>query len=210
MFRRNGHLCRNTDARHRVWGICRIGESFVEVLPSWAPNAYFEVDTHWEARPTVQFTNLPRWKENAETHWQWNFGDGIECWDCEEDSFTHTFPIREPIKFVSILNVMNGNARNPVRQGIPYPKILNGVRLSPCWKVKVKTAMHPADGDGDFRIGMAEAIAYLAGWQQGSNPMAHAIRAAYLWQNGEYYTYDPGAEPPLCWILETKTPLFPR
>ena len=47
---------------------------------------------------------------------------------------------------------------------------------------------------------MNEAIAYLVGWQRGSNPMGHAIRAAYIWQNGEYYTYAPG-EPPLCWVL---------
>ena len=46
-----------------------------------------------------------------------------------------------------------------------------------------------------------EAIAYLAGWQQGANPMAYAIRAAYLWQNGEDYVYDAAQEPPLCWML---------
>ncbi len=31
--------------------------------------------------------------------------------------------------------------------------------------------------------------------------MAHSIRAAYLWQNGEQYAYDASLEPPLCWIL---------
>jgi len=61
-------------------------------------------------------------------------------------------------------------------------------------------ARHPADADGDFRFMMSEAISYIAGWQQGANPMSYAIRAAYLWQHGEYYFYDPLLEPPLCWV----------
>ncbi len=60
---------------------------------------------------------------------------------------------------------------------------------------------HPADIDGDFQIVLGEAIAYLAGWQQGGNPIAYAIRAAYIWQNGENYFYDGGIAPPLCWEL---------
>ncbi len=187
---------------------------FVEVLPSWgAYNAYFEVDTHSGSAPlTVQFTNLSSVEgECAETHWQWNFGDGIECWDCEEDSFTHTFP--DPGTYQICLYTEcyeweckeSSTARNTISKDIEWCETITVLESE-----GEDPAMHPADGDGDFRIGMAEAIAYLAGWQQGSNPMAHAIRAAYLWQNGEYYTYDPGAEPPLCWILETKTPLFPR
>ena len=60
---------------------------------------------------------------------------------------------------------------------------------------------HQADLNADFRMVMSEAIAYLVGWQQGSNPIAYAIRAAYLWQNGEYYVYNPEKEPPLCWEL---------
>ena len=60
---------------------------------------------------------------------------------------------------------------------------------------------HPADLNQDFRIVLSEAIAYLAGWQQGSNPIAYAIRAAYIWQNGEYYLYDALQTPPLCWSL---------
>lgn len=60
---------------------------------------------------------------------------------------------------------------------------------------------HPADINEDYRLVLSETIAYLAGWQQGANPIGHAIRAAYLWQNGEYYSYDPTETPPLCWIL---------
>ncbi len=60
---------------------------------------------------------------------------------------------------------------------------------------------HPGDINEDYRMILSEAIAYLAGWQQGSNPMAYAIRAAYLWQNGETYRYDNTSMPPLCWVL---------
>lgn len=60
---------------------------------------------------------------------------------------------------------------------------------------------HPADMNTDWRMVMSEAVAYLAGWQQGSNPMNYAIRAAYLWQNGEQYAYDAGQVPSMCWIL---------
>ncbi len=70
-----------------------------------------------------------------------------------------------------------------------YPFLIGNVPSPP----------HPADVNKDFRMIMSEAIAYLAGWQQGSNPMAYAIRAAYLWQNGEYYVYYPEILPPLCW-----------
>ncbi len=60
---------------------------------------------------------------------------------------------------------------------------------------------HPADLNNDFRIVISEAVAYLAGWQQGTNPIGYAIRAAYLWQNGEQYIYDENIAPPLCWML---------
>ncbi len=64
-----------------------------------------------------------------------------------------------------------------------------------------ETMYHPADSNTDQSILMSEAISYLAGWQQGANPMAYAIRAAYLWQNGEHYIYDGDQVPPLCWTL---------
>ena len=57
---------------------------------------------------------------------------------------------------------------------------------------------HPADVNEDYHLTMAEAVAYLAGWQYGMNPMPYAIRAGYLWQRGEYYAYTMGV-PPLCW-----------
>ncbi len=60
-----------------------------------------------------------------------------------------------------------------------------------------------ADANEDFRLVMSEVLAYLAGWQQGTNSMADAIRAVYLWQRGEYYKYLPTAMPPLCWDLIT-------
>jgi len=60
---------------------------------------------------------------------------------------------------------------------------------------------HPADSNGDGRMTMSEAIGYLACWQQGSCLMSYAIRAAYLWQNGEGYAYDASLDPPMCWEL---------
>jgi len=62
---------------------------------------------------------------------------------------------------------------------------------------------HPGDLNNDSRMVLGEAIAYLNGWQQGSNPIGYAIRATYLWQNGENYTREPGVEPPMCWVLAT-------
>ncbi len=64
--------------------------------------------------------------------------------------------------------------------------------------------LHPADTTQDFRMTISEAIAYLAGWQQGGTPIAYAIRAAYLWQNGEHYRYNSEESEPLCWELVTK------
>ncbi len=58
--------------------------------------------------------------------------------------------------------------------------------------------LHPADLNQDWRIVMSEAIQYVSGWQLGIHPMNYAIRAAYLWQVGEYYMYTPGPAP-LCW-----------
>ncbi|OQC04043.1 MAG: Serine/threonine-protein kinase pkn1 [Candidatus Hydrogenedentes bacterium ADurb.Bin101] len=60
---------------------------------------------------------------------------------------------------------------------------------------------HPADSNGDGQMTMGEAIGYLACWQQGSCSMSYAIRAAYLWQNGEGYAYDASLDPPMCWEL---------
>ncbi len=71
----------------------------------------------------------------------------------------------------------------------------------PYLREKASSQPHPADLDTDYRIVLGEAIAYLAGWQQGSNPIGYAIRAAYLWQNGEHYGYDGNLDPPMCWLL---------
>ncbi|OQB37942.1 MAG: hypothetical protein BWY09_01478 [Candidatus Hydrogenedentes bacterium ADurb.Bin179] len=71
----------------------------------------------------------------------------------------------------------------------------------PYLRDNVPSLPHPADRNKDFRVVMGEAIGYLTGWQQGGNPMAYAIRAAYLWQNGERYLHDDGTVPPTCWVL---------
>lgn len=63
--------------------------------------------------------------------------------------------------------------------------------------------LHPADADRDWRIEISEAVYYISGWQQGIEPMAYAIRAAYLWQAGEYYRYVDTAAP-RCWESRTR------
>lgn len=60
---------------------------------------------------------------------------------------------------------------------------------------------HPADQNADFFATLGEVIAYLSGWQQGANPMNYAIRGAFIWQNGEQYTYNADLAPPVCWVL---------
>lgn len=64
-----------------------------------------------------------------------------------------------------------------------------------------ENVFHPADLNGDWRIKMSEAIPYLLGWQRGANPIAYAIRASYLWQNGEQYFYNSSLNTPMCWVL---------
>ncbi len=82
----------------------------------------------------------------------------------------------------------NDDAGYTINNGYPYLR---------------EEVLHPGDLNYDWRMVMGEAIGYLAGWQNGDNPLAYAIRAAYLWQNGEAYSYDPGEETPTCWILDT-------
>ncbi|HOC68545.1 MAG: The GLUG motif protein [Candidatus Hydrogenedentes bacterium ADurb.Bin101] len=85
--------------------------------------------------------------------------------------------------------VWSADTSGSINNGYPY--LLDNVPNLP----------HPADINNDFRVALSEAIAYLTGWQAGSNPMAYAIRAAYLWQNGERYAYEPDEDPPVCWVL---------
>jgi len=82
--------------------------------------------------------------------------------------------------------------------GLPYgiPANVTGADCGGVFPVP-----HPADVNADYYLPLPEAIVYLAGWQQGGNPLGHAIRAAYLWQNGEHYAYDPENTAPSCWVL---------
>ena len=59
---------------------------------------------------------------------------------------------------------------------------------------------HPGDSNSDWNMIRSEAVGYIAGWQQGTNPMNYAIRGAYLWQNGEEYHRLPDAQEPMCWV----------
>lgn len=80
---------------------------------------------------------------------------------------------------------------------------------SPVWSFVSATSEitpepHPADINVDWRLVMDEIIPYVGGWQQGTNPMAYAIRGVSLWQNGEYYAFNGDLSCPLCWVLDSK------
>lgn len=56
---------------------------------------------------------------------------------------------------------------------------------SPVWSFVSATSeitpeSHPADTNADWRLVMEEIIPYIGGWQQGTNPMAYAIRGVSL------------------------------
>ena len=181
-------------------------EIFVEVFPSWGNyNAYFEVDSHSGPAPlTVQFTDLSSVEgECIEVHWEWNFDDGYSCGDCEGSSFTHTFPT--PGTYHVCLHTECYEPECGEKEDSPnyrdWCETITVLESEGEPSEGENPAPHDADKDGDFRIVMGEAVAYLTGWQQGSNPMAYAIRAAYLWQNGEHYVYDSEQAPPMCWVL---------
>ncbi|OQC00846.1 MAG: Serine/threonine-protein kinase PK-1 [Candidatus Hydrogenedentes bacterium ADurb.Bin101] len=97
------------------------------------------------------------------------------------------------VAFAAMASVAQGEFLSP--PGASLNALSSGGELSP---------YHPADVNTNWRLVMSEAISYLTGWQQGTNPMAFAIRAAYLWQAGEFYSYDPSLNLPLCW-----TPFLP-
>ena len=65
--------------------------------------------------------------------------------------------------------------------------------------VTVVSPFHPADTNTDWCIEMSEAIGYAAGWQQGMNPMAYAIRALYIRQKGPCYHREASVSEPMCW-----------
>ncbi len=91
-----------------------------------------------------------------------------------------------------------GQSMGVVSNSAAY-RIEGGFIVSP--DGETEDMVHPADLNADWRLTLGEAIAYLAGWQQGSNPIGYAIRAAFLWQNGERYRYNAEEAPPLCWEL---------
>jgi hypothetical protein len=74
--------------------------------------------------------------------------------------------------------------------------------------------LHPADNNppADNVINISEMTAYGAAWKRGQawpvapNPIAiaYVTRAAQIWNQGEYYRYDPSVtNEPLCWTNTT-------
>ncbi len=148
-----------------------------------APQAAFSATpTEGLAPLTVNFTNESVVTSGVLTAWSWDFGDG-DTSDLENPS--HTFA--DAGEYTVTLTVVTAVGEYSVSAVI----LVTGEH-------------HPADTNTDWRMVMAEAIGYIYGWQLGSNPMDYAVRAAYLWQKGEYYTYDSGPEPPLCWVINAK------
>ena len=74
-------------------------------------------------------------------------------------------------------------------------------------EVSVYLLHHPADTNLDWQIEITEMTTYATCWQvsctwpQEPNPVPieYMTRAAYLWQIGEVYHYNPQFDPPLCW-----------
>lgn len=77
-------------------------------------------------------------------------------------------------------------------------------------QVLLPVRRHPADLDpADDRLAVGELTGYAAAWKQGMEwatgpnpiPASHVTRAAFLWQRGEAYRFDPAAGPaPLWWV----------
>lgn len=72
-----------------------------------------------------------------------------------------------------------------------------------CTLLFIVSTFMPADTNQDNLITMSEAITYVYNWQAtGTIPMDYAIRAAYLWQHGEAYHYDPLVPCPACFVSD--------
>ena len=73
---------------------------------------------------------------------------------------------------------------------------------------------HPADMDNDFEISTKEIASYALAWTKGQNwsrepadiPVTYVARAAMIWVNGGYYTYDSGKAEPSCWVSTNVKP----
>ena len=73
---------------------------------------------------------------------------------------------------------------------------------------------HPADMDNDFEISTKEIASYALAWTKGQNwsrepvdiPVTYVARAAIIWVNGGYYTYDSNKNEPGCWVSTNVKP----
>ena len=73
---------------------------------------------------------------------------------------------------------------------------------------------HPADMDDDFEISTKEVSSYALAWTKGQNwsrepqdiPVLYVSRAALIWINGGYYTYDDSKSEPACWVSTNVKP----
>jgi formylglycine-generating enzyme len=74
------------------------------------------------------------------------------------------------------------------------------------WTLMVR-GPHPADGEGDWVLGINEVVGYGAAWHRGEPwptepntiPMDYVTRGGYLWKAGELYEFSATHDAPLCW-----------
>ncbi len=169
------------------------------------PTALFTASpTAGEAPLTVMFNNLSVLTPGSLSAWQWEFGDGDSS---SEENPTHTFTVSG--SYSVRLKVVTPLGESQTEETI----LVTGVSVEGEGEGEgegEEQNRHPADMDSDWRISMDDAITYISGWQHGIYPMNYAMRAAYLWQKGEYYSYNPESAPPLCWAPQMKVLLARR
>ena len=73
---------------------------------------------------------------------------------------------------------------------------------------------HPADMDDDWEIITREISSYALAWTKAQSwsrepadiPVTYVSRAALIWVNGGYYTYDSSKNEPSCWVSSNVKP----
>ncbi len=81
-------------------------------------------------------------------------------------------------------------------------------------EIDFSTVTHPADMDDDWEIITREISSYALAWTKAQSwsrepvdiPVAYVSRAALIWVNGGYYTYDSSKNEPSCWVSSSVKP----
>ena len=81
-------------------------------------------------------------------------------------------------------------------------------------EIDFPNATHPADMDDDWEIVTREISSYALAWTKAQSwsrepadiPVTYVSRAALIWVNGGYYTYDSSKTEPSCWVSSSVKP----